>query len=184
MLKQIFTYTYDTKLILELIENTKFGAITSNILAPLTLSVIMYNAIPISYVYIFLLFHSMIFISRVFLTNSFKNTIKSLSNKHLTTKFLKIYISLISLSAFSFSILFFYASSYGVGDLELFFIVCIIIALSAGSLATMGSVYIVFASFMLSNIIPIITVMSIHGGRVFYFSIIAFILYLILLLWS
>jgi len=177
MISQLFAYKYDNKLIAELIENTKFGALASHILAPFVTSMIMYAKIPLSYIIYFLLFHIIAFSLRLLLAQKLKQILKD--GYTSTIKYIRLYALLVSLSALSFSIFFYFASSYKVGDLELFFLVTLIVALSAGSLATMGSVYIVFASFMLSNIIPLIIVMSLHGGKVFYFSSVALVFYII-----
>jgi len=176
MLDKLFEYRHDSKLILELIENTKFGTLASNIFAPTIVSIALYNLVPLYYLILFYIFHISIFISRLLVAKRFKHI---LTQQHSSTiKCLKIYTLLISLSAISFSVMFFYASKSGAGELELFFILSIIVALSAGSLATMGSVYVVFASFMLSNILPLVIVLIIHGGQIFYFSAIVLVFYL------
>ena len=177
MISKLFEYRYDNKLISELIENTKFGALTSNLFASFIVVIVLYGEIPNHYIFIFMLFHILILTIRLFITQKYKNLIHLTYS--FTNKYLKQYITLMSLSALSFSIIFFIASLYGVSDSRLFFIVSIIISLSAGSLATMGSVYIVFASFMVSNIIPLIIVLGIHGGKIFYITAIVLILYLI-----
>jgi len=176
MLDKLFEYRHDSKLILELIENTKFGTLASNIFAPTIVSIALYNLVPLYYLILFYIFHISIFISRLLVAKRFKHILTQQHNS--TIKCLKIYTLLISLSAISFSVIFFYASKSGAGELELFFILSIIVALSAGSLATMGSVYVVFASFMLSNILPLVIVLIIHGGQIFYFSAIVLVFYL------
>jgi len=177
MINKLFEYKYDDKLILELIENTKFGAVASNLLASSIIAIVLYGKVPNYYLYIFLLTNISIFILRLFIARRFQKIIKTQYTS--TIKCLKVYTFLVSLSALSLSIIFFYSMRYGVGDLELFFIISIIIALSAGSLATMGSVFIVFASFMVFNIIPLIINMIIHGGTIFYFLAITLVLYLV-----
>jgi len=176
MINKLFEYKYDNKLILELIENTKFGTLASNIFAPIIVSIVLYNFVPLYYLVIFCIFHITIFIFRLLIAKRFQHIL--IQKYTSTVKCLQKYTILISLSALSFCVMFFYAEQSGTGDLELFFILSIIVALSAGSLATMGSVYIVFASFMVSNIVPLIIVVTLHGGQIFYFSAIVLIFYL------
>jgi len=174
---KLFQYKYDNTLLDELIEKTKLGAITSNILASSVVAIVLYEEIPNHCLIVFMLFHIVIFIARIFITQKYKKLLHP--SYKSTNRYLKQYITITSLSALSFSVIFFFASFHGVSDTKLFFIISIIISLSAGALATMGSIYIVFASFMLSNIISLIIVLTIHGGRIFHLSSLVLILYLI-----
>jgi len=177
MIKKILRDEYDDKLVLELIEGSKAGAIASNLFGTSIVSIMLYGEVPNYYIYIFLLTHVLLFYLRIVISKRFK---KIIQNKTLsTTKCIRMYTLVISLTAMSFSIMFFLAMNYGVDEVELFFIACVVVGLSAGSLGTMGSVFVIFANFMIFSIVPLIFLMFYHGGRVFYILGITLIVYFI-----
>ncbi len=177
MIRKILKDKYNDKLVLELIEGTIAGALASNVFGSSIVVIVFYGEIPNYYLGAFLFVHAMLFSIRLVIAKKFKKiiTIKQAS----TSNCIRMYTLAISLSALSFSIISFIGMTYGVGNIELFFVVCVVIGLSAGSIGTMGSVYVVFANFMFFSIVPLIFLMFYHGDRIFYILAITLFIYLI-----
>jgi PAS domain S-box-containing protein len=177
MIQEIFNTKHDDRLVLELIEGTKAGALASNVFGSFMVAFLLYGVVPSHYLIAFLIFHYLILYIRIHISKNFKKIIYSKNGS--TAKCIKSYIFAISLSSLSFSIMAFFAIVYGASDVDILFISAIIVGISAGSIGTMGSVYSVFANFMFFGIVPLIILMFYHGGRVFDILGITLIIYLV-----
>ncbi|NPA59239.1 MAG: PAS domain S-box protein [Epsilonproteobacteria bacterium] len=175
--EKMFQDKYDDKLVLELIEGTKVGALASNTFGSLMISIILYGVVPTSYLVYFIIIHAIFLFLRLSVSKKFKRIIEKKNGS--TIKCIRVYTLLVALSGLSFSVIAFLAMHYGVNDIELFFVSAIVVGLTAGSIGTMGSIYVIFANFMVFSILPLIFLMSYHGGRMFYLLVITLIIYLI-----
>jgi PAS domain S-box-containing protein len=165
MFKYFLQFEYDDKLILEFIEGIKVGAFISHIFASSVVAFVVYGYIPNIYIVLFLLSHAVFLSLRLIIAKRLKNIINK--KRVSTAKCVMVYTAIISLGVLSFSIMAFLAMSYDIDNASLFVIVAIVVGLAAGSLGTMGSVYVFFANFMFFSIMPIAALMFYHGGEIF-----------------
>ena len=174
MLKKLFSLHYDDKLILEMLAADKIGLIASGIIGPLIIVSVLYNHVPINYLllWIFLQFALMIF--RLYVGAKLHYSIQLKSNK--TKNYLCTYIFTTSFTAFLLGMVSWLSIVYTVPEINIFIIGTVIIALAAGSIATLGTVFIAFTGFMIFSIIPFVFALLYHGGLIFYvFSLIMII---------
>jgi len=171
MLK-LFKMNYHPQLTDMMSKSMFIGAFAVNILTPSLLSYILHDYLNHAYIIWWLILNFFIFLSRVFLRQKLKFASRSAQD---VNPILCAMIAVITFSALLHGYALWYFSMY-VPDTQLFFVASVTIALVAGSISTLGSVYHAFATFVILNLIPIIFVFSSKGEAVFYiFSFSVFI---------
>ncbi len=165
MFKKLFSIYYDDRLLLEMLNANFTGILAANVLAPLISVSVLYNYVPLSQLLFWLILHLIIILFRLYYSK--KLTLSILNNTPDKQKYLYTYISLITITSILLGIISWSAIIYEVPDLNIFIIGILIIAVTAASTATQGTVFISFFSFMLfSNSFFIISLLS-HGGVIF-----------------
>jgi len=177
MIKKLLSLNYSNSLILEMLKGAISGAIASNIVAPAISFVVLYNYVPTYILILWLAMHILVFTLR---TSINKKISFNINNETYKISYLRKYIFLTSLTAFSYGIITWLGILYKAPDINIFIIGTIIISLTAGSIATLGTVYIIFFNFMIFSLLPFIVALVYHGGVIFnIFALISFI-YLII----
>lgn len=164
-MKTLFNKNYHPQLIEMMAKSVYVGALSLNILTPILLSYLLFEYIPSSYIYTWIGLNLIFFILRVVLNK------KALRASKREDKSVDNILFFISLTIFMSAILHAYAlwySSFHVPDIELFFMAIITTAMVSASISTLGSLYHIFAIFVVSSLLAIIFVFLYHGGEMFY----------------
>ncbi len=170
--KNIVSLDYHPKLLEMLTALTLLGVMTSNIIGPLLIAYILYDIVPHFQIYIWLFLHLSIFFGRIFISKKLYYHLKIKSENH--TKYLKILFIFIIMSAIMYGIAVWSSLFYGADDIRILSIAVIIVALSAGAIATLISIYMFYMVFVLVNTIPLLVMVLYHGGEMF--NLFAFVL--------
>jgi len=167
----LFKMNYHPQLIMMINKASLMGTFSINLLTPTLLSYIIYDYLDHLYIQWWLILNFLIFVVRIFLMRKLTNA--SNDKKDLNPIFYRI-VMLISLSSLLQGYALWYMSLY-VPDTHLFFVSSVTVALISGSIATLGSVYPAFVSFVVLNSIPIIFIFSSKDEPIFYiFSVAVF----------
>jgi signal transduction histidine kinase len=173
MLKKIPKLHHDNALILEMLKAKVSGVIPSNILAAFMAIYIVYDYLPYTLIYGWLLLHLTIAGARLYIGGKLEE--ETLRNGDKINYYLVFYSSLIALTGLLYAIISCLSLRYGAPDLNTIVIASMLIILTAGSLATLGTVFKVFLHFMLSSTIPLLVLFIFHDGLFFkQFSFIIF----------
>ncbi len=178
MLKRLFSIDYCDNLILEMLKANKSGILAANFIAPLLTITILYDYIPHGQLILWFSLHMTLAISRVYIGIRLNNSIKN--NAKTVNRYLKQYILITTITAFSFGMISWGSITYNAPDINIFTIGIIIVALTAGSIATLGIVFISFVGFMTFSIIPFIFALLYHGDMIFNIFASILIVYLII----
>ncbi len=170
--KKIFTFNHNHKQLEILVSLTFLGVFAANILSPMLAAYILYDVIPHFEIYIWLLFHFFIFLGRVSMAKNLQHVLKINSKKSI--KYLKIIFTLSTLTTLLYTLAILSSLFYEASSLQIFTVSIIVVSLSAGALATLISVYQLFALYVVLSMIPLILMLLYHGGEMFY--LFAFIL--------
>ena len=166
MIKRLMKETYSLKLINLMIESSFLGIFVSNLIGPLAAVYVVSDYISSSTLFVWLLLHLTLLITRVYL--------KSLLFKLITQKSVKVmrYFKIVNICIFVTTLLFGYLVWESVlqntPSLNIFVLGIIIFSLSAGSIATLGTVYKSFLIFIVFNFLFLISALLYHGGDMFY----------------
>ena len=174
MLKKLFSIKYTNPLILEMLKSTKTAMIATNFIGSLLIIIALYSHIPNLYLVVWLSLNMIIAILRIQIASKLSLSIKNDTNHK--DKYLKQYLIVVTLNGLLFGIIALVGMFYHVPHMNFFIIATVIIALTAGSITTLGTVFIGFVAYVLSNLIPLIIAFIYHGGMLFYeFAIILII---------
>ena len=180
MFSKIFPREYDDYFILEMLKNAKAGVVVSNIIAPLIVLVILYDYIPtiILGTWFFLLFS--LYFMRIYFSAQLVKNIKASSKDK--TKNLKFYTITTTATSLLLGVSSLFQVFYMIPDIHFFTLIIGIIIITAGSIATLATIYIIFFYFVLFSILPFIGSLVYQSGDIsnLYASIL--ILFLILYL--
>ncbi|MEA1893283.1 MAG: PAS domain-containing sensor histidine kinase [Campylobacterota bacterium] len=178
MLKKLLSLNYEDKLVLEMLKISAFGAVAVNTIVVAAIALVLYEQIPTLYLFIWISLNISLLSMRTYVGKKLSFYIKIQNNlKHI---YFKYYLFLVSLMALSLSMISVLSVIYNVPDVEIIFIAGIIIALTAGSLATMGTILILFLLYTFLNIVPLILSFIYHGGMIFDIFAIFLLIYLII----
>ena len=161
---------YHHQLITMMTRSTLSASLASNIIAPILMVILVYQSIPLVYIYFWLGINLLFFLLRLRINHKLSQAVKEKKDKHINFFLCAVYAT-IFMSALLYSYNVWYLSLL-VNDLSLFTVVFITSVLVSGSMATINSVYHAFAIFVIFNLLPIIFVFIYHGGV--YFNIAAF----------
>jgi len=165
MSKNIFTMHYDTALILEMIKSAKSGSFASGIIGPLIIVSALYGYVETGYLVVWQLLHFTIYFVRLYLSSELLLAIEN--NEKFINVNLYRYITASALTGFMSGIVPWFSVAYSIPDINIFIIGSVIIALTAGSISTLGTVFIAFVSYMVFSIVPFSFGLLYHGGFIF-----------------
>ncbi|RLA73248.1 MAG: hypothetical protein DRG24_00755, partial [Epsilonproteobacteria bacterium] len=157
---------YHPKLIEILIVSTLSGVLSANIIAPLMVAFILHDAVPHLLIYSWLSLHFMLFVGRVFMSKKLDYFLKIKSDKAI--KSLKITFVLTASTALLYTIAAWSSVLYDVPDIRVLMIGTIMMALVAGSVSTLVSIFHAFVLYLFINVLPLIAAMIYHGGEMFH----------------
>ena len=178
MFKKLFSIYYDDRLILEMLQANFTGILAANVLAPLISVSVLYDYVPLSQLLFWLLLHIVIIFFRLYFSK--KLTLSILKNLHNKQKYLYLYVSTVSITSALLGIVSLYSIFYQIPDLNIFTIGILIIAVTAASIATQGTIFISFLGFMLFSNSFFIIALLIHGGVIFNTLALIIFIYMVL----
>ncbi len=155
-----------------MLRGTIFGSFATSLIGPLLIGLILYNNIPDYYLFIWISLHFILFFTRVFFTK--KLLLDSKSDKQSLRRKLIYSLVLSALISALYGVIIWIAVLLEVSELNLLLITMGIVALSAGSISTLGSIFHAFILFVGLMIIPLIGALLYHGGEIF--GIVSFII--------
>ncbi len=171
MFKKLFSIKYQDVLILEMLEGAKSGAVASNIIGAAIVVSALYEHISTTILSIWFTLHILALFTRTIISSKL---ISAINNKYVSKlKYFHIYIFIISFTAILYGTISWISVLYNVPEINIFIIGTVIIALTAGSIATLGTIHLAFVNFMVLSIVPFILAMLYHGS--FIFNTVAFI---------
>ncbi len=163
--KNILPPNYHPKLLEVLISLTPLGVFAANIMSPLLMAYILYDVVPHFQIYLWLFAHLFIFSGRIFMAKKLHYFLKIKSKN--STKYLKIIFMLTISTTVLYGAAIWLSLFYGASDLRIFTISVIIVSLSAGALATLISIYQLYALYVVFSMTPLIGMFLYHGGDMF-----------------
>ena len=164
-LKNILPPDYDSKLLEILISLTPLGVFAANIMSPLLMAYILYDVVPHFQIHLWLSAHLFIFSGRIFMARKLHYFLKTKSKN--STRYLKIIFMLTISTTVLYGAAIWLSFFYGASDLRIFTISVIIVSLSAGALATLISIYQLYALYVVFSMTPLIGMLLYHGGDMF-----------------
>ena len=165
MLKKLFSIHYENDLIIQMLQGSKQGAIASNYIAPVIIIYVIYGYVPSVFLLSWFLIHVVLFISKLFLGTKLTASIEK--NSPAIQILLILYIVPLILTASLYGLITFGAIYYETPDINIFIIGVLVITLSSGAVASLGTVFIAFLSYMFFIITPFIIALLYHGGNIF-----------------
>jgi len=183
MIKKLFSIKYQDSLVLDMLKGATVGAIPSNIIAPLIIGVSLYNFFHFYFIIVWLSIHLFVFSARIYTGNQLIDAIQN--KQHLKAKYFKRYMFIIAFTSLLYGILSWVTVLHAdIPDSIIFLIGTVILALTAGSISTLGTILIAFIAFVVLSIVPFIIAMLLHGGILFYTIAIVYTIYLFIHLLS
>ena len=164
-IKKALRIDYHQKLIEILIVSTVSGVLSANIIAPFMVAYVLYGSVPSLMISIWLLLHFTLFAGRIFMSKKLHYFLRINSEK--TTKYLKIIFVLTSSTAFLYAIAAWSSVLYAAPDLHVLMIGTIMMALIAGSITTLVSVFHSFVLYIFFSVLPLVGAVLYHGGDIF-----------------
>ena len=160
-----FSLDYHPKLLHTLLSFTFLGLFLVNILGPLLMAYILYDVIPHKYIYIWLFMHLLVLNLRLAISVSFKKNLDK--DKEIRIQYIKRIIILLGVTTTLYALAVWSSMIYHASDLHIFTLSIIIVALAAGALATLISIYHIYLYFVLCMMVPLIAMLIYHGGEMF-----------------
>ncbi len=151
-----FTLEYPPQLIENLSKSNLSGALTANLVIPFIVSYLFYDYFPFEQLYTWLGLHVAIFIARILL----ENKIKTSTNIHFF---------LLSSTSLLYGILAWQSLIYA-NDIHMLLVGMIIASIVAGSVTTLVSVFHIFLTFVLIQLIGLISAFLYMNEDIFYLS--------------
>jgi len=138
---------FNHKLVVHLAKGTTIGVLSTNILAILFSSLILYNYIPKLYIFLWFIVSMAIIILRLFFTRKFfKN-----KNSNYDLKYIKITMFLMFCNAILLNTILYQAIYFNANISSIFIIILLIMAIVAGSTNSVGGIFPAFLVFSFSN---------------------------------
>ena len=164
-IKNIFSLKYHPKLVTIMIDLTISSVSSANIIAPLLVLYVLYDFVPHIHLYVWLFLHFFLFISRVFLAKNLRHLLAIESDD--VRKYIIFTCLCVISTALLYAVALWTALYYDIFDLHIFTVAVIVIALAAGSVTTLVSVFHVFVFYVTLSMLPLIAAMLYHGGELF-----------------
>lgn len=168
VIKNFFNTNYHPELVKIFAKNNIASTITGNLIVPSIITYIFYDIIPQIQLFTWFILHVVIFLTRVILNNN------------ITTK-TNIYLILIVSSSVLNAVLAWQALIYGEG-IHLLFAGMFIASISAGSITTLGSISHYFISYVLIQMLGLISAFLYAGQEIYYLSAALAVLFLLFIL--
>lgn len=165
MLMQLWREKYSFELIKLLAETLSSGIIIVNIVAPLVIVYLLYDFVEYKVLIIWVSIHISSFIVRMLINRQLIKHIKNKSEKVYAC--LKRMYVIIFISTLLYGYIIWVSILYHVPETHIFLIATIISGLAAGSLYTLGAVFIAYIIYMVPNFLFLISAMAYHGGDIF-----------------
>jgi len=176
---QILKIKYYDDLIVDMLSSAVGAVVSSNIIASLIVVILLHSYIPDIHIFLWFSIQASIGVSRLWVGYKLSSFIKKQDKKSIK-KYLSIYIAFISLSALSFGSIIYASFFYEIPEQVILIVGVIIIALTSGSIATLGTVFISFVAYMTFSIWPLIIALIIHGEMLYYvYAFVIFIFYIL-----
>ena len=166
MIKKIFSLKYNNLLILEMLKNTKVAILSSSFIAPILIIISLYGFVPNKVLAVWFLIHIIVTIFRINIVFKLYAAIDINSNK--VKKYLYQHIVATTMHAALLGLSAIIAILYSAPTINFFMVTAIIISLTAGSISTLGTVFIAFLAYLVVSIFPIIVVLIYQGGFISY----------------
>ena len=178
LFQKLLPSEYDDYFILEMIQNSNIGMIVANIIAPLVILTIFYDYVPLKILGVWLTFILILYFIRYRLNAQLMQDIKE--NSINKTKTLNLYIISTTATSLLLGVTSWFHIFYVVPEIHFFTLLMGLILITAGSIVTLASVYVIFFYFIFFSITPFIGSLIYQDG--YMFNVYASILSLFLLL--
>jgi len=162
-----------------MVELTFAGVLAANIIAPLLACFVAFEYIPHTYLVLWIFMHILILISRLSANFKLAHFIKQNQTKNIKKLLLFTYC-LIFISATLYSLFIWLGIVYNMPSIYILLISMMSIAISAGSISTLGSIYTAFLIYVLTSMVPLFIFMLYLGGKVF--DVFAFVIFVFMLI--
>ena len=163
MFKDFFTLNYHHKLVESFAVSSLTGALASNLLGPIFTSIVVYDVISPLVILIWILISIAIFTIRVILSKQLLKERKREKYK----RFLEINLFLVLVTAILYIAIIWISVISQASDLQIFVLLFTLIAIAAGSIGTLGNIYIIFLSYLLTSLIPSAAILLYQGEELF-----------------
>jgi PAS domain S-box-containing protein len=173
-MKNFLQFDYNIKNVAMVVETSVASAFAANLVAPLIAVYIVYGYFENKTILIWFSVHIIILLSR--LTIRKKLTYYLLKDKKKVPFFANILLILVILTSFLYAFLIWFSVLRNIPDLNIFMLSSLVLALSAGAISTLMSVFQIFAIFVSINMFSAVSALLYHGEDIFYiFSILLII---------
>ncbi|MEA3490992.1 MAG: PAS domain-containing sensor histidine kinase [Campylobacterota bacterium] len=174
MLNKFWNIHYHDRLIFAMLKSSRYGTIISNFITPIIISYLMYDQFHPLILYIWVFLFYILGIARLKLDLLLRSDIRH--KKETTAKHLHWHIYTTSITAFSLSMMASASVLYDVPEMNIQLIALGLIALSVGSLATLGTIFAEFCGYVFFAIAPLmITILYVGDENYYIFAFILFI---------
>ena len=163
MFKDFFTLSYHHKLVENFAVSSLSGALASNLLGPIFTLIVVYDVISPLVLLIWILISIVIFTIRVVLS---KQLLKE-KKREKYKRFLEINLFLVLVTAILYIAIIWISVISQASDLQIFVLLFTLIVISAGSIGTLGNIYIIFLSYLLTSLIPSAAILLYQGEELF-----------------
>ena len=163
MFKDIFTFNYHHKLVENFAISSLSGALVSNVIGPIFMTVVLYSVIS-SWIFIAWFVVSIaIFVFRNILS---KELLKS-KNRDGDRKYIKINLFLILVTALFYVIVAWLSVLHDASELQIFILSFVLIAIGAAAIGTLGNIIVIYILYLLLSLTPLVAALLYHGGEIF-----------------
>jgi PAS domain S-box-containing protein len=181
VIDKYITLNYHPRLIKLMMEFTFAGVFAANIIAPLLACFVAFEYIPHTYLALWVFAHILVFLSRIIVNFKLSYSIKHDKTKK-TKKLLAITFCLVFISAFLYGVFILIGIIYDMPNTNILLIAMVSIAISAGAISTLGSIYTAFLIYVLTSMLPLLVFMLYLGGKIFnVFTFVIFVFTFIIL---
>lgn len=159
---------YHPELVSKFSKGNFSGAITGNILVPFVIALYFKDIIPTSELYIWLSLHVLIFLIRIV----FRNKISS---------YLYVYSFVLAFSSVLYALFAWMIFTYG-NEIHLLFTGMIIASIAAASMISLVSIFHIFLSYVVIQMLGLIAAFMSYGQNIFYLSAVLAVVFLFFVL--
>jgi len=176
VIKKLFAVKYNDTLVLEMLNSAKSGIIASNFIAVLIIITVLYDYVPTYHLIIWFGIQTILAGVRLYIGSRLLFAIKN----NISNNYLSLYILTIAISALMFGSVVFSSLFHTIPETSILIIGIIIVALTAGSIATLGTVLLAYIVFLILSILPLSFVLLYHGGLVYNIYALILLIYLLM----
>ena len=165
MVSNFINTKYHPKLIETMVRVTKNGTLISNIVAPLLTLYVVWEYMSHFVILIWFGINVLFYILRYIIGEKILKILYTQND--LVYVYLKQIYFLSFSSALLFGLLIWYGVLISMPSLSIFILAIVIFALTAGSIATLGSVFVAYFVYVVTNFVMLITALLYNGGEEF-----------------